>query len=102
VSLGIGIGTLYPNFKYENVAQIPMGYGGFIYMVLSLLYVAISVLISAVPIYTFFKISLNMPVRSYQILLSGVFILLLIIIHSLVIYHFFKLGEKAFENLEIS
>jgi hypothetical protein len=43
-----------------------------------------------------------MPVRSYQILLSGVFILLLIIIHSLVIYHFFKLGEKAFENLEIS
>jgi len=102
VSLGIGIGTLYPNFKYENVAQIPMGYGGFIYMVLSLLYVGISVLISAVPIYTFFKISLNMPVPSYQVLLSVVCIISLIILHSAVIYHFFRLGEKAFENLEIS
>jgi len=101
VSLGIGIGTLYPNFKYENVAQIPMGYGGFIYMILSLLYVGISVLLSAVPIYTFFKLSLNLSVYSYQIFLSIIFIFTLIILHLEVIYRFFKLGEKAFESLEV-
>ncbi len=102
VSLGIGIGTMYPNFKYENVAQIPMSYGGFIYMVLSLLYVGASVLISAVPIYTFFKLILKMKVYPYQIFISIIFIILLIALHLEVIYRFFRMGEKAFESLEVS
>lgn len=101
VSLGIGIGTLYPNFKYENVAQIPMGYGGFIFMVLSLLYVGVSVLISAVPIYTFFKLTLNMRVHSYQIFISAILIILLMFIHLGVIYHFFKMGERAFNSISL-
>lgn len=101
VSMGIGIGALYPNFKYENVAQIPMGYGGFIYMVTALAYVALSVVLSAVPIYTFFQITVHLTVPISRILLSILFLFLLIFLHFFVITYFFKTGERAFRGLEI-
>ncbi|MFC1591114.1 hypothetical protein ACFL43_01180 [Thermodesulfobacteriota bacterium] len=49
-SLSIGFGAMYPRFKYENVAQIPTGYGGLMYMIISVLFICMIVVCEAWPV----------------------------------------------------
>lgn len=101
VSMGMGMGALYPNFEYENVAQIPMGYGGFVYMLTSLLYVAFAVFLSAFPVYNFFRLSLGFSVSSEILLISQVSLVLLFLLHAFVIKYFYDLSVKTFERMEV-
>ncbi len=52
--LGVGLGAAYPRFKYENPAQIITGLGGLIFMVISLVYIGVVVILMAVPGYLYF------------------------------------------------
>jgi ABC-2 type transport system permease protein len=54
VALGVGIGALYPRFKLENAAQISSGIGGVLYMILSMIFIGIIVLLEAWPVYMLF------------------------------------------------
>jgi ABC-2 type transport system permease protein len=49
-SLGIGIGAAFPRFKYENIAQIPTGFGGLVYMMLAMLFCVLIVMVEALPL----------------------------------------------------
>ena len=49
-SLGIGCGAIYPRFKFENVSQIPTGFGGLLYMMFSVLFVGAIVVLEALPV----------------------------------------------------
>ena len=53
--LGVGLGAAYPRFSYENEAQIVTGIGGLIFMVISLVYIGLSIAILAVPGYQYFS-----------------------------------------------
>ena len=53
-ALGIGMGALYPRFRYENVAQIPTGFGGIAYMIVTLLFIGAVVTLEAWPVYRIF------------------------------------------------
>jgi ABC-2 type transport system permease protein len=50
-AIGIGLGALYPNFNYENAAEIPTSFGGAIAMILSVAFIAVAVIIEAWPVY---------------------------------------------------
>jgi len=52
VSLGVGLGAVYPNFKHESIAQVATGFGGMIYMISSSVYIALVVVLEAGPVYT--------------------------------------------------
>lgn len=54
VSMGIGIGAIYPNFRYENIAQVGTSIGAVIYMILSFLLFSLTILIQAIPVYWIF------------------------------------------------
>ncbi|MBW1764806.1 MAG: hypothetical protein JRJ23_08730 [Deltaproteobacteria bacterium] len=54
VALGIGFGALYPNFKYQNIAQVATGYGGLMYMIFSAIFMAIIIILEAGPVYLIF------------------------------------------------
>jgi ABC-2 type transport system permease protein len=54
VSLGIGMGAIYPRFRFENAAQIASGFGGFFYMIVSLIFIGGVVILEAWPVYTLF------------------------------------------------
>lgn len=47
-ALAIGLGALYPNFKEDNPSRIVSGFGGTFCLVMSFLYIVISVVILAV------------------------------------------------------
>ncbi|MBW2622219.1 MAG: hypothetical protein JRD68_04890 [Deltaproteobacteria bacterium] len=54
VSLGIGLGAVYPRFETENPAQVATGFGGMVFMIISAIYVALVVILEAWPVYTIF------------------------------------------------
>jgi ABC-2 type transport system permease protein len=49
--IGVGMGVLFPNLKQANAAQIVSGFGGTFCLVLSLAYVAIIVILVAIPVH---------------------------------------------------
>jgi ABC-2 type transport system permease protein len=53
-ALGVGLGAAFPRFKHENAAQIPTGFGGVVYMVLTMLFIGIVVVLEAWPVYRIF------------------------------------------------
>lgn len=53
--LGVGLGAIYPRFKFENIAEVAAGAGGIIYMILCLSYIGIVIIVEANPVYIHFK-----------------------------------------------
>ena len=58
-AIGVGFGALYPNFSYENAAEIPTSFGGAISMIVSIGFIALIVMIEAWPIYQIAMASLR-------------------------------------------
>ena len=47
--MGVGMGAMHPKFDVENAAQISVSYGGVVYMVISMCFIAASVVILVTP-----------------------------------------------------
>jgi ABC-2 type transport system permease protein len=50
-SLALGFGALYPNYDTENVAEIPTSFGGLLFMMAAVSYLAGVVILEAWPVY---------------------------------------------------
>jgi ABC-2 type transport system permease protein len=50
-AIGVGCGAHYPNFNYENPAEIPTSFGGAVSMILSVAFIALIIMIEAWPIH---------------------------------------------------
>jgi len=55
VGMGVGMGAMYPMFEYENISEIPTGTGGILFMISSLLYVGLVLILSARPMVVHFN-----------------------------------------------
>jgi ABC-2 type transport system permease protein len=53
-AMGVGLGAVFPKFKHENVAQIPTGFGGIVYMLLTMLFIGVVITLEAWPVYRIF------------------------------------------------
>lgn len=52
-SLALGFGALYPNYDTENVAEIPTSFGGLLFMMAAISYLAGVVILEAWPVYLY-------------------------------------------------
>lgn len=52
-SLALGFGALFPNYDTENVAEIPTSFGGLVFMMVAVSYLAGVVILEAWPVYLF-------------------------------------------------
>jgi len=81
VSIGIGFGAAYPNFKSENPAQSVTSFGGLLFMILCAAFVGGIVILEAGPVYNLFMADFHQ--RTLSILewvwIIGSFLLSLII-----------------------
>jgi ABC-2 type transport system permease protein len=66
-ALGVGLGAVFPRFKHENVAQIPTGFGGIVYMLLTMLFIGVVIALEAWPVYKVF----TAQTLGYGISISG-------------------------------
>jgi ABC-2 type transport system permease protein len=81
VSMGIGLGAIYPDFHSENPAQSVTSFGGVIYMTLSLAFIAAVVAVEAGPVYRVFVAGMRgTPVTPMQVVgLSASFSVVLVL-----------------------
>jgi len=59
VSLGIGLGSAYPDFKAENPTQTVTSFGGLIFMLVCAGYIGVIILLEAGPVYRLFMAGLR-------------------------------------------
>lgn len=102
VGLAVGIGAMFPRFHIDNPARIATGFGGFLYMITSLLFVGITVALEGYPTYIVFWAQLN----HYTLKISEMFIVLLCFFSAFVLniiasYLPIKLGIKYLEEKEV-
>lgn len=58
-SLALGLGALYPKYDTENVAEIPTSFGGLLFMMAAVTYLALVVILEAWPVYLFLNARLD-------------------------------------------
>ena len=101
VAMGIGFGAIYPNFKYENIAQVPTGFGGLMYMIFSAIFIAVIIILEAGPVYMLFMADLRgtriMWFQWFLIIVSFVMVLFII---ALTVYKSMNMGLRALNRYE--
>jgi ABC-2 type transport system permease protein len=109
--LGVGMGAIYPRFRFENPAQVAMGSGGILYMILALAFVGLVVVLEAWPVYNYFGTHLSL----YNVFAGKRFILspkgggpdvylpfvIIFLLNLLMIFLPIRLGAKALEKTEV-
>ncbi len=101
-ALGIGMGAIFPRFRYENVAQIPTGFGGIAYMIVTMLFIGTVVTLEAWPIYRIFlaqSVAASMGLARWAWVALA--FLLVIVLNVLAVVLPMKTGLKRLLNREI-
>lgn len=96
--LGVGLGAMYPRFEYDNVAQTAASPGGILYMVLSLGFIGVVLILAARPLYVYlYRKFLLQPVGGVEVYLCYGAIVGLCLLTTLLPL---RLGCRALERLE--
>jgi ABC-2 type transport system permease protein len=97
-ALGIGLGSRFPRFETENLAQVPTGYGGLIFMVSASLSLLLIIGLSAWPVVRYLRIRRGMshfgPLEGILIPIMALLVLALI---WQLWYRPLKIGREALE-----
>ena len=68
-ALALGFGALYPNYESDNVAEIPTSFGGLLFMMTAVTYLAGVIIMEAWPVYSFLVANLRgEPIRNSVLL----------------------------------
>jgi len=101
VAMGIGFGAIYPNFKYENIAQVPTGFGGLMYMIFSAIFIAVIIILEAGPVYILFMADLRgTRIMWFQWFLIIVSFIMVLFIIAFTIYKSMNIGLRALNRYE--
>jgi len=100
VSMGIGFGAAYPDFKSENPAQSVTSFGGLLFMMVCAGYIGIVIILEAGPVYSLFMadIKQRVPTALERIWIFGSFALAFILSILAVVLPM-RFGEKKLLNI---
>lgn len=102
VALAVGFGAMYPNFNYENIAQVATGFGGLMYMIFSALFMVVLLVLEAGPVYLLFIANArDQSITALQWLFIIPSFLVVLIVIAGAIYKPMKMGLKAVERYEL-
>ena len=96
--LGVGLGAMYARFEYDNIAQTAASAGGLLYMVLSLGFIGMILLLTARPLYVhLYRKFLYQHVGGLEVYLCYAAIVGLCLLTTVLPL---RLGRRALERLE--
>ena len=101
VAFGIGLGAMYPRFRHENIGQVATGFGGFLYMVVSSVFIALVIVLEAGPVYILFMANVRGSVISaMEWLFIGLSFAAVLLIDFMAVFQPMKAGLRALEEYE--
>ncbi len=101
VALGVGLGAVYPRFNAENVSQISSGFGGIVYMIISMAFIALVIVLEARPVYVIFMARLNrITLTPWEWAWTLSPFLLVIIVMILAVVLPFRIGLRRLSEME--
>jgi len=98
--LGVGMGAMFPRFEVENYAKIAVGMGGLLYMIISLIYIAVVIGLEVNPVYLHLSRQLDPRLGGWAYSLpfyGGV-----VLISALVTWLPMRLGVKALQQCQLA
>lgn len=99
-NMGVSFGAIYPKFHYENVADISMGFGGLVFMIVSLSITMIVIIIEAIPTYRVMKVfTLSLQLYLYDYVWISLLYLLAV---SIIGYFTVYIRAKAIKVIKIT
>jgi ABC-2 type transport system permease protein len=100
-ALGVGMGAVFPNFKAENITQVATGFGGLLYMILAMGFIALVVILEAGPVYILFMAQARHHSLSFfQWLYVGGSILLLVLMNIAAVWLPMRYGVRKLADYE--
>ncbi len=101
-ALGVGLGAVFPRFKHENVAQIPTGFGGIVYMLVTMLFIGSVILLEAWPVYRIFTAqTFGSSISLYRWIGIALSFTAALLINILAVYLPLSLGLKRLAQREV-
>jgi ABC-2 type transport system permease protein len=100
VSMGIGFGAAYPDFKSENPAQTVTSFGGLLFMMICAGYVGAVIIIEAGPVYRFFMANIQgKGLTAFEWLWAGGSFILVFLLSIAAVMVPMKYGEKKLSKM---
>ncbi len=101
-ALGVGMGAAFPRFRYENAAQIPTGFGGIVYMLISLIFIGLVIVLEAWPVYRIFTAeTMGSRISVAGWIRIAISFSLVLALNLIAVILPLKIGLKRLENREI-
>jgi ABC-2 type transport system permease protein len=99
--LGVGMGAMYPRFHVENIAHIASGFGGMLYMILTIGFMGSVVILEALPVYLVFRARfVRTPLELWQYTTMGVCFAILLVLMVAAFWIPMRRGLAAIEQWE--
>jgi len=98
-SLALGFGAMFPRFETDNAAEISTGYGGLMFMMSSIVYLAVVISLEAWPVYSVLSLKAKgQPLGAAQISGLAVGLGLALVLSLLVIFLPLRIARQRIEE----
>ena len=102
VGLGVGMGAIFPRFKFENVTQIAGSAGGLLYMIAATSFVAVVLFLEAVPVYLYLNAEYRgSPLEPRAWLIIAGTLLCVLVVNALAVWLPMRMGARRLALIEI-
>ncbi|MFH0843912.1 MAG: hypothetical protein V1930_00410 [Pseudomonadota bacterium] len=101
VALAMAFGALYPNFRHENISQVASSFGGVMYMMVSVIFLAVIIILEAGPVYIVFMADhKGIPITMAQWFFIIPSFLAVLFVNVLAVFKPMKMALEALNRLE--
>jgi ABC-2 type transport system permease protein len=101
VGLGVGMGAMFPRFKFENVTQIAGSTGGLLYMIATTSFIAVILFLEAFPVYFYFSFQFRgEPEGSIVVIITLLTLVAVITLNMAAVFIPMRLGRKRLAAME--
>ena len=102
VGLGVGMGAMFPRFKFENVTQIAGSSGGLLYMIATTTFIAAVLFLEAIPVYLYLSFQYGgTPSPTIVAIVTAVTFIAVLALNIAVVYIPMRIGRKRLAEMEI-
>jgi ABC-2 type transport system permease protein len=101
VGMGVGMGAMFPRFRFENVTQIASSSGGLLYMIASTSFIAAVLFLEAIPVYFYLLAEYNGEPLATPLLVTFLALVPVAILNLLAVVLPIRWGQKRLAALEL-